>query len=79
MIRLAILILCLLPLSLAAQDRLRVATWTVELTRKGPGLLLRDILKGDDPQVLAAIQHIDALSPDVLLLLHQTSFYLEHT
>ncbi|WP_417263341.1 endonuclease/exonuclease/phosphatase family protein [Celeribacter sp.] len=71
MIRLATFLLCLLPLSLAAQDRLRVATWTVELTRKGPGLLLRDILKGDDPQVLAAIQHIDALAPDVLLL---TSF-----
>jgi hypothetical protein len=51
-----------------AQDRLRVATWTVELTRNGPGVLLRDILKGDDVQILAAQSHIKALSPDVLLL-----------
>ena len=64
------LALCLVvwPFVGQAQDRLRVATWTVELTRKGPGVLLRDILKGDDAQILAAQSHIKALSPDILLL-----------
>ncbi|PZX10815.1 endonuclease/exonuclease/phosphatase family protein [Celeribacter halophilus] len=62
------LVLLLMPLGTAAQERLRVATWTVELTRNGPGLLLRDILKGDDPQIRAAQDHIRVVSPDILLL-----------
>lgn len=49
-----------------AQD-LRVATYDPGLTRKGPGLLLRDIRKGD-PQVLAAAQVIAAARPDVIVL-----------
>ncbi|PTQ74935.1 endonuclease/exonuclease/phosphatase family protein [Celeribacter persicus] len=68
MIRGLLLSLLLLSPFVAVADTLRVATWTVELSRKGPGLLLRDILKGDDPQVLAAQAHIRALSPDILLL-----------
>ncbi|MGB3244167.1 MAG: endonuclease/exonuclease/phosphatase family protein, partial [Sulfitobacter sp.] len=39
----------------AEQPTLRVATFNTELARKGPGLLLRDILKGDDPQITAVI------------------------
>lgn len=49
-----------------AQD-LRIATYDPGLTRKGPGLLLRDIRKGD-PQVLAAAQVIAAVRPDVIVL-----------
>ncbi|OSP54458.1 hypothetical protein BV911_12730 [Pseudoruegeria sp. SK021] len=49
-------------------DPVRIATYTVELDRKRPGLLLRDILKGDDPQVLAAARIIARIHPDVILL-----------
>ncbi|WP_205911796.1 endonuclease/exonuclease/phosphatase family protein [Rhodobacter sp. SGA-6-6] len=52
----------------AAAETLRIATWNSGLTREGPGLLARDILKGDDPQVEAALQVIAALDADVLLL-----------
>lgn len=46
----------------------RVATYNTELQRRGPGLLLRDILSGSDPQVLAVVDVIKQTSPDVLLL-----------
>jgi hypothetical protein len=39
------------------------------LSRAGPGLLLRDIVGGDDPQVLATLEMIAAADADVLLLL----------
>ena len=52
----------------AAAETLRIATWNSGLTREGPGLLARDILKGDDPQVEAALEVIGALDADVLLL-----------
>lgn len=48
---------------------LRLALFHTDLERKGPGLLLRDIAKGDDPQVNAVIEVIAAVRPDVLLLL----------
>lgn len=51
----------------AAADTLRIATYDPGLSRKGPGLLLRDIRAGD-PQVLAAAQVIAAARPDVILL-----------
>ncbi len=38
------------------------------LTRAGPGLLLRDIARGDDPQVKAAQAIIARIDPDILLL-----------
>lgn len=38
------------------------------MTRKGPGLLLRDILRGDDPQIAAAVTVLARLDADVLLL-----------
>lgn len=52
----------------AAAGSVRVASWSPELTRAGPGLLLRDIRSGADPQVAAAVQVIAAADPDVLLL-----------
>ena len=52
----------------AMTEVLRIATWNSDLSREGPGLLARDIARGDDPQVLAALQVIAALNADVLLL-----------
>ncbi|MDJ0629810.1 MAG: endonuclease/exonuclease/phosphatase family protein [Rhodobacter sp.] len=46
---------------------MRIATWHVELTRKGPGLLLRDILTGD-PQAESVADTVAHISPDILLL-----------
>ncbi len=55
-------------------EPLRVATFEVELKRRGPGLLLADILTGDE-QVEAVVAVIAAASPDVLLL---TGFDHDH-
>ncbi len=50
-----------------AQDSLRIATYHTELERKGPGLLLRDILRGD-PQAEAVAAIIAGNAPDILVL-----------
>lgn len=47
---------------------LRLATFAPGLSRAGPGLLLRDIEKGEDAQVAAAVAVIAAAHPDILLL-----------
>lgn len=52
----------------ALAETLRIATWHVELERDGPGLLLRDILKGEDPAIDAAVDIIAHVAPDILLL-----------
>lgn len=52
----------------APAAELRIATWNIGLERAGPGLLLRDILRGDDPQIAAATRVLRALDADVLLL-----------
>lgn len=44
-----------------------MATYDVELTRKGPGIMLRDITR-DDPQVVAITQVVTHLAPDILFL-----------
>ncbi|MBY6139593.1 endonuclease/exonuclease/phosphatase family protein [Leisingera daeponensis] len=49
-------------------DTLRIATFNTELSRKGPGLLLRDIERGKDPQIAAVTAVIAAARPDVLAL-----------
>ena len=46
-------------------EPLTLATWHADLSRKGPGLLLRDLARGDLDPVLAEIAAAD---PDVLLL-----------
>ena len=56
-----------LPVATAAET-IRVATYSPDLTRRGPGLLLRDILSGEDEQVLAAAEVIVHAAPDVILL-----------
>lgn len=47
---------------------LRIATYNPDLSRKGPGLLLRDILSGTDPQVEAVIAALSSLKADSLVL-----------
>jgi len=49
-------------------DTVRIATFAAPLSREGPGLLLRDIRNGDDPQIVAVSAIIDQTSPDILLL-----------
>lgn len=49
-------------------DSLRIATFAAPLSRDGPGLLLRDVLGGDDPQIAAIAAIINQTTPDVLLL-----------
>lgn len=53
---------------LAEAETYRIATFAAPLSRDGPGLLLRDIRKGDDPQIAAIQQIIARVSPDVLVL-----------
>jgi len=48
-------------------EPLRIATYDAELERRGPGLLLSDVLSGDE-QVAAVIAVIASVQPDVLLL-----------
>ncbi|MFV0291944.1 MAG: endonuclease/exonuclease/phosphatase family protein [Paracoccus sp. (in: a-proteobacteria)] len=64
----AILIALVLAVAPAAAETLRIASFDPDLTRKGPGLLLRDITKGKDEQILAAVMVIAEIRPDVLLL-----------
>jgi Endonuclease/Exonuclease/phosphatase family len=52
----------------AAQERLRIATFNVGLARDGPGLLLRDIGRGDDARIASARDVIATANPDILLL-----------
>ena len=52
----------------ALADPLRIATYNTELSRDGPGLLLRDILRGEDDQIAGVTGVIARVSPDILLL-----------
>lgn len=52
----------------AVAETVRVAVYNVELHRDGPGLLLRDIWKGDE-QAQAVAKVIAHVAPDVILLL----------
>ena len=62
------LLLAALSGSPAAAEPLRLATWNVGLDRKGPGLLVQDLAKGDDPQIAAIVRVLAALDADVVLL-----------
>lgn len=52
--------------SVAAQD-LRLALWHVPLSRKGPGLLLRD-LQRRDPSLMAIAQALRSADADIIVL-----------
>lgn len=47
---------------------LRVASFDADLTRRGPGVLLHGLLRGDDEQARAVAQVIAHAAPDILLL-----------
>ncbi|MGC3939986.1 endonuclease/exonuclease/phosphatase family protein [Roseobacter sp. EG26] len=49
-------------------ENLRVATYNTELQRKGPGLLLRDIVRGEDAQINATLEVIAKANADILVL-----------
>ncbi len=53
---------------MAQAETLRIATLNAELTRDGPGLLLRDILHGQDAQIAALAQVVTRIAPDILVL-----------
>jgi hypothetical protein len=52
----------------ASADTYRIATFAAPLSRDGPGLLLRDLRKGNDDQLASIIAVITTVAPDVLLL-----------
>ncbi|MFN3825292.1 MAG: endonuclease/exonuclease/phosphatase family protein [Pseudorhodobacter sp.] len=47
---------------------MRIATWHADLSRDGPGLLLRDLRSGKEAQSLAAVEVLVRLDADVILL-----------
>jgi hypothetical protein len=55
--------------NIARAGTLDIAVYHTSLARPGPGLLLRDILKDEDVQVLAVTQIIAHAAADILLLL----------
>ena len=64
----AALALSLALLQPAGAETLRIATWNVGLDRIGPGLLVKDLSEGEDPQSLAVVRVLAALDADVVLL-----------
>ena len=60
---------------LAQAETIRIATWQIELSRDGPGLLLRDLMRGEDAQIAAATKVLKALDADIILL---TDFDYDH-
>lgn len=52
----------------AISETLRIAVYHTELSRDGPGLLLRDIEKGDDPQILASLRVVQSAAADAIVL-----------
>lgn len=51
-----------------AAETLRIATWNVGLNRNGPGLLVKALDEGKDPQLAAVTRVLVALQADVILL-----------
>ncbi|MFD2741054.1 endonuclease/exonuclease/phosphatase family protein [Sulfitobacter aestuarii] len=49
-------------------EPLRIASFNSALSREGPGLVLRDILNGQDPQVQAVLAALSEVAPDVIVL-----------
>lgn len=66
-ILLGLFLLCLISAPLRAEP-VRVASFNTELRRDGPGLLLRDLQRGEDDQVAAVVDVIVRADADVLAL-----------
>lgn len=69
MLRGLFLCLSLICATAVQSDPLRIALLNTELDRKGPGLLLRDIVAGDDVQISAVLDLIATADADAILLL----------
>lgn len=67
-ISVALPLLCLFLASMSVAETLRVATYNVSLGRKGPGLLLKDFMSGEDEQIASLVTIIQHMRPDILLL-----------
>lgn len=67
-LRAGLIFLLLLASPATAGETIRIASFNVGLDRDGPGLLYRDILRGEDTQIAAIIDVITAVSPDILVL-----------
>ena len=52
----------------AWSETLRIATFNTGLKRKGPGLLLRDIVRGGDVQIEAVASVLTRVAPDIVAL-----------
>lgn len=62
-------LLLLLPCAAVADPTtLRIASFNTELSRDGPGLMLRDILRDKDQQIAAVVAVILRTAPDILAL-----------
>lgn len=67
----AVALFAALGLGAADADPLRIATYSPDLSRDGPGLLLRDLTRSGnktDKQIAAVVQVITGTRPDILLL-----------
>ncbi|WP_458791740.1 endonuclease/exonuclease/phosphatase family protein [Yoonia sp. MH D7] len=53
---------------MASAETLRIATFAAPLSRDGPGVLLRDIRKGEDAQINAIAEVVATVAPDVIVL-----------
>ena len=65
------LLLVLLVVSLGNTvhaETVRIATFNAALTRKGPGILLKDILAGNDSQIQSVARIVKTVRPDILLV-----------
>lgn len=51
-----------------AAEPVRIGQFTVPLSRQGPGLLLRDIRRGEDEEIAATVAIIARVRPDILML-----------
>lgn len=58
----------LLTIQPTQADTIRVASFNAAMKRDGPALLLRDIRRGKDPQIAAAVAVIARNAPDILAL-----------
>jgi hypothetical protein len=58
----------LLCATTAQAEQIRVATFNTEFSRKGPGLLLRDIGRGKDAQIASVIDMLVTVNADILTL-----------
>jgi len=64
----AALMIALMSASMAVADSFRIATFNAALSRKGPGVLVRDLEQMKQRQIKAVIEIITTVRPDILLI-----------